>query len=178
MFMCCWYVPAGHLPTVAEAMERIAHIREHGPTPYAFTFKKRFTVMDMHPFFLNKCVQLAEIAAQQGESTVGSVLVKDGRILGTGYEKSRQLKDISRHAEMVAILDALQQSNDLSGSVLYSNAEPCILCSYAIRHHKIATVVFSRYVGELGGTHAPCNVLTADSFTAWGPPPEIVVYSV
>ena len=44
IFHCCWYVPVGHEPTVAEAMERIAYIREHGPTPYAFTFKQRFTI--------------------------------------------------------------------------------------------------------------------------------------
>ena len=134
--------------------------------------------MDMHQFFLDKCAHLARMAAQDGESPVGSVLVKDGRLLGSAYEKSKQLKDVSRHAEILAILDALQQTNDLSGSTLYSNAEPCILCSYAIRHHRIATVVFSRYVGELGGTQPPCNVLTADNFTTWGPPPEIIAYGL
>ena len=44
MYLACWYVPAGHNPTVAEAMDRIAHIRQHGPTPHAFNFKRRFTV--------------------------------------------------------------------------------------------------------------------------------------
>jgi len=44
MFLACWYVPVGHEPTVAEAMERIEYIRRHGPTPYAFTFKQRFSV--------------------------------------------------------------------------------------------------------------------------------------
>ena len=43
MHMAMWYVPAGHVPSVTEAMERIAYIRAHGPTPYAFTFKQRFT---------------------------------------------------------------------------------------------------------------------------------------
>ncbi|HLZ87564.1 MAG TPA: DUF3291 domain-containing protein [Puia sp.] len=44
MFLACWYVPAGHEPTVAEAMERVAYIRRNGPTPYAFTFKQRYTM--------------------------------------------------------------------------------------------------------------------------------------
>jgi hypothetical protein len=44
MILACWYVPVGHEPTVAEAMERIARIRAHGPSPYAFTFKQRYTV--------------------------------------------------------------------------------------------------------------------------------------
>nr|WP_165987048.1 DUF3291 domain-containing protein [Streptomyces sp. YIM 98790] len=37
-----WWVPAGHRPTVAEAMDRIALLRRHGPTPHAFTFRHRF----------------------------------------------------------------------------------------------------------------------------------------
>ncbi len=37
-----WWVPAGHRPTVAEAIERLAHLEAHGPTPYAFTFRHRY----------------------------------------------------------------------------------------------------------------------------------------
>jgi hypothetical protein len=44
MHYALWYVPAGHQPTVAEAMERLVHLRNHGETPYAFSFKKKFTV--------------------------------------------------------------------------------------------------------------------------------------
>jgi hypothetical protein len=41
-YLVLWWVPAGHEPTVEEAEERLNYIREHGPTPHAFTFKKRF----------------------------------------------------------------------------------------------------------------------------------------
>ncbi|MBF4161117.1 DUF3291 domain-containing protein [Nocardioides acrostichi] len=37
-----WWVPRGHRPTSAEALERLAHLREQGPTPWAFTFRTRF----------------------------------------------------------------------------------------------------------------------------------------
>ncbi|MFF4041751.1 DUF3291 domain-containing protein [Streptomyces sp. NPDC001816] len=37
-----WWVPAGHRPTVAEAEERLLHLREHGPTPHAFTLRTSF----------------------------------------------------------------------------------------------------------------------------------------
>jgi len=37
-----WWTPAGELPTVAEAMDRLAHLRAHGPSPHAFTFKQRY----------------------------------------------------------------------------------------------------------------------------------------
>lgn len=43
MYMVLWWVPAGHEPTVEEAEERLAHLRRHGPTPHAFTFKQRFS---------------------------------------------------------------------------------------------------------------------------------------
>jgi Domain of unknown function (DUF3291) len=42
VFMALWWVPAGHLPTVAEAEERLEHLRSHGPTAHAFTFRQRF----------------------------------------------------------------------------------------------------------------------------------------
>lgn len=42
VYLALWWVPAGHRPTPVEARERIEHLREHGPTPYAFTFKRRF----------------------------------------------------------------------------------------------------------------------------------------
>lgn len=43
MHMVLWYVPANHTPTVGEAMVRLNHLRKHGETPYAFSFKKSFT---------------------------------------------------------------------------------------------------------------------------------------
>jgi hypothetical protein len=39
-----WWVPAGHRPTAVEAIERLEYLKQHGPTPYAFTFRHRFDV--------------------------------------------------------------------------------------------------------------------------------------
>ena len=41
-YLVLWWVPAGHIPSVEEADERLDHLRAHGPTEYAFTFKQRF----------------------------------------------------------------------------------------------------------------------------------------
>jgi hypothetical protein len=41
-YLVLWWVPAGHEPSVEEADDRLDYLREHGPTPHAFTFKKRF----------------------------------------------------------------------------------------------------------------------------------------
>jgi hypothetical protein len=42
LYMALWWVPAGHTPTVEEALEKLAHLEAHGPTPAAFTFKSPF----------------------------------------------------------------------------------------------------------------------------------------
>jgi hypothetical protein len=55
-YMVLWWVPAGHIPSTAEALERLEHLRRHGPSPHAFTFSQRYpapgeagTPQDMKP---------------------------------------------------------------------------------------------------------------------------------
>jgi hypothetical protein len=45
-YMVLWWVAAGAIPTVEEAKARLEHLRVHGPTPHAFTFKARFPSPD------------------------------------------------------------------------------------------------------------------------------------
>ena len=47
-YMCLWWVPAGHEPTVEEAHARLEHLRAHGPTPESFTFGEAFSAPDAH----------------------------------------------------------------------------------------------------------------------------------
>jgi hypothetical protein len=42
LHLVLWWMPGGHAPSVEEAEDRLAHLREHGPTPYAFTFKSQY----------------------------------------------------------------------------------------------------------------------------------------
>jgi hypothetical protein len=46
LYLALWWVRSGHRPTPGEARERLEHLRFHGPTPYAFTFKRRFAPDD------------------------------------------------------------------------------------------------------------------------------------
>lgn len=50
MHMALWYIPEGHLPTVAEATERLIYLRNNGETPFSFSFKKRFTIEESVSF--------------------------------------------------------------------------------------------------------------------------------
>jgi uncharacterized protein DUF3291 len=47
-FTVLWWIPVGHRPTVQEAIERLEHLRRHGPTPAAFTFQQRFAPPGEH----------------------------------------------------------------------------------------------------------------------------------
>ncbi|HEX9582782.1 MAG TPA: DUF3291 domain-containing protein [Gemmatimonadales bacterium] len=48
-FLVLWWVPAGHRPTVEEAVQRLEHLRQRGPSTYAFTFQQRFASPDGEP---------------------------------------------------------------------------------------------------------------------------------
>lgn len=50
--MVLWWIPAGHQPTIAEAEERLTHLRQNGETPFAFSFKNRFTPAEASTFSL------------------------------------------------------------------------------------------------------------------------------
>jgi hypothetical protein len=50
MHITQWYVPASHVPTVAEAIERLNYLRNHGETPFSFSFKKRFSIEEANKF--------------------------------------------------------------------------------------------------------------------------------
>lgn len=89
-------------------------------------------------------LQLAEIAAANGEVPVGAVLVSDNRIIGVGANAPISTLDPTAHAEIVAIRDAAKRIGNyrLSGTTLYVTVEPCSMCSGAIVHSRVARVVY------------------------------------
>lgn len=125
--------------------------------------------------YMAKCLQLAEEALASGNPPVGSVLVLDGKIIGQGIESGKSTGDITNHAEIMAIRDAIANGfvNELSRTVLYSTHEPCIMCSYLIRHHKIPRIVFGTSVEYIGGFTSIFGVLTTEEVPKWGVRPKI-----
>ena len=66
------------------------------------------------------------------------------------------------------------QTLDLSGCALYANAEPCFMCSYAIRSCRIDTVVFGVPVNTVGGFSSCFPAPSTNAVHNWGPPPKII----
>lgn len=100
--------------------------------------------MEDHQFWMRKALQLADKAEQQGEIPVGAILVKNGQIIGQGWNQSIILNDPSAHAEMQAIREAGRVLNNyrLLGTTLYVTLEPCPMCAGLIVHSRIQTLVF------------------------------------
>src|SRR5262245_15620364 len=103
--------------------------------------------------FLRRCLALAQMSLERGETPVGSLVERDGKILGEGCEASRTLLDPAAHAEVEALRDACRRENSasLAGATLYTTVEPCVLCAYAIRRSAISRVVYGIPAGEAGG---------------------------
>jgi tRNA(adenine34) deaminase len=87
---------------------------------------------------------LARHAALAGEVPVGALVVKDGEIIGRGYNAPISGHDPSAHAEMQAIRAAAQKLGNyrLLGCTLYVTLEPCAMCCGAIQHARISRLVF------------------------------------
>ena len=125
-------------------------------------------------FFMQRCDALAAIAAERQESPVGSVLVLAEQIIGEGIEAGKAKQDVTCHAEVEAIREAVKKyGKDLSGATLYTTHEPCILCSYVIRHHRIGRVVIRQAVAHIGGASSAFPILTTANIPIWGAPPMV-----
>lgn len=130
-----------------------------------------------YEFFMRRCIELALMAKSRGDSAVGSVVVKDEKIVGEGIEGGKTHKDITFHAEVEAIREAVKnlETTNLSGCILVTTHEPCILCSYVIRHHKISTVVVGVSSGEIGGFSSQYPILKDSRIKIWTDPPKVIM---
>ncbi len=93
---------------------------------------------------MRTALELAQQAEAVGEVPVGAVVVKDGEIVGRGFNAPISRHDPSAHAEMLALRDAAQRLGNyrLVGCELFVTLEPCLMCAGAIMHARIARVVF------------------------------------
>ncbi|MBC6700129.1 nucleoside deaminase [Hymenobacter puniceus] len=126
--------------------------------------------------YMAACYRLAELAAAAGNPAVGAVVVCQGQIVGQGQEATHSERRVTAHAELLALQDARQHLGraDLSDCRLYTTHEPCVMCAYAIRYHRIAHVVYGQSVLLLGGATSRFPVLsTLEVPTHWAPLPQV-----
>ena len=126
-------------------------------------------------FYMRRCLDLAKMAAWQRNFPVGSLMVKNDEIVAEGQEEGSTRRDVTFHAEIVAVRGAIAalETQDLSDCTLYTTHEPCVMCSYVIRQARISRVVIGLSTGEIGGASSNYPVLTATDIQRWAAPPEL-----
>jgi len=94
--------------------------------------------------FMLAALEQARAAQAAGEVPVGAVVVKDGKIVGAGFNAPITKHDPSAHAEMQALRAAGKALGNyrLPGCVLYVTLEPCAMCVGAMLHARIARLVY------------------------------------
>lgn len=113
-----------------------------------------------HTRFMMAALQLAEQAAREGEIPVGAVVVKDGEIIGKGYNQIERLQDPTAHAEILALTAACTtlESKYLHGATLYVTMEPCPMCAGALVWSKIDRLVFGTLDAKAGASGSIFNI--------------------
>ncbi len=140
------------------------------------SFCLTINTMKNHIYYMEQCIALGKKAMLNGNPPVGSIIVKDDKIISIGIESGKSSKDITRHAEIEAVNNALQnnQLKNLKGCKLYTTHEPCIMCSYVLRHYKIETIIYGSKVDHVGGITSSLNVMSTTQVPNWEKPPKII----
>lgn len=102
--------------------------------------------MTLHEQFLHEAIRLSIVKMESGEGgPFGAVIVKDGEIIGRGWNRVTSTNDPTAHAEVMAIRDACGNQGDFSleGGIIYSSCEPCPMCLAAIYWARLDALYFA-----------------------------------
>lgn len=96
--------------------------------------------------FLRRAIALSRTNMLAGEGgPFGAVVVRDGRVVGEGWNRVTSTNDPTAHAEVVAIRDACRHENayQLAGATLYTSCEPCPMCLAAAYWARVERIVYA-----------------------------------
>jgi tRNA(adenine34) deaminase len=114
-----------------------------------------------HEQWMRRALALADRAENEGEVPIGAVLVRDGQLLGEGWNQVISAQDPTAHAEIVAMRDAASVAGNyrLPGSTLYVTLEPCTMCAGAMIHARVELLVFAAREPKAGVVCSTCSLL-------------------
>jgi tRNA(adenine34) deaminase len=111
--------------------------------------------------WMEEALREAQHALALGEVPVGAIVVRDGRIVGRGWNRPVLGNDPTAHAEMLAIREAGQDVGNyrLLDCDLYVTVEPCAMCAGAITHARIRRLIYGAEDAKAGAVHSMLQVL-------------------
>ncbi len=119
-----------------------------------------------HEMYMKEAYRLAKKAYRQEETPIGCVIVRDGRIIGKGYNRRNKKKNSLAHAEIMAISQACKKVGDwrLEDCTMYVTLEPCPMCAGAIVQARMPLVVIGARNPKAGCAGSVINILDMDGF--------------
>jgi tRNA(adenine34) deaminase len=110
--------------------------------------------------FMRLALEQAQHAWSLGEVPVGAVVVKDGVVIATGFNQPIGRHDPTAHAEIVALRAAAEKLGNyrLPGCELYVTLEPCVMCSGAMMHARLARVIYGAPDPKTGACGSVVNL--------------------
>jgi tRNA(adenine34) deaminase len=116
--------------------------------------------------WMRVALELAAEAAALGEVPVGAVAVRDGRIVGKGFNRKESDQDPTAHAEMIALKETAVavQNWRLLGVTLYCTLEPCPMCAGAMIQARLPRLVYGAKDVRFGAHGSIVNVLAETQF--------------
>ncbi len=117
--------------------------------------------IEKHIYFMNEAIQQAKLALMINEVPVGAVIVFDGKVIASGFNKRESNHDPLGHAEIYAIKEAsaLLGTWRLNGCQLYCTLEPCLMCAGAIVLSRLDSVIFASKDPKAGAFGSIANIL-------------------
>jgi tRNA(adenine34) deaminase len=114
---------------------------------------------------MRRALALAAEAEAAGEVPVGALVVRDGDVLGEGWNRPIADRDPTAHAEILALRAAAAQAGGyrLGGATLYVTLEPCPMCAAAMAHARIARLVFGAWDPRQGAAGSAFDLVTAEA---------------
>ncbi|MCK5639842.1 MAG: tRNA adenosine(34) deaminase TadA [Gammaproteobacteria bacterium] len=114
---------------------------------------------------MNRALELARKAEAEGEVPVGAVLVRDGELIGEGWNRPIAAHDPTAHAEIQAMRDAAQRIGNyrLLDTTLYVTLEPCPMCAGAMVHARVGRLVFGATDPRTGAAGSVFDLLQSDA---------------
>lgn len=119
-----------------------------------------------HEYWMKYAIEEAHKAEELGEVPIGAVIVRQGEIIGRGYNLRETHLDPTAHAEIIAIKEASErlQAWRLLDCTLYVTLEPCPMCAGAIVQARVPTVVFGTADPKAGCAGTLMNLLQEERF--------------